>query len=546
MSRQDLNEPGMAPLPDHVRKAIRGALPSAAPAPTESGRRRKILIALLVVVSVVVVGIAGTYGYARLRFGQIATIRLPSLGKAPAPGKPFTMLVVGSDTRQGLNPSDNFGKVAGQRADVIILVRVVPASHTARLLSIPRDLYVPIAGTNGSAKINSAFDKGPDQLIQTIEHAFGLDINHYLLVNFDSFRQVVDALGGIQMDFPVAVRDWKDGHNQSGLNIASPGCVRLNGNQALALARSRYFQYRDANGSWRYDPGFDLGRIRRQQTFLRVLATTALHKGLANPLRANGFIGSLVHGLTKDEGLSIGEAARLAGQFRSFDPSQLASQTMPTDVGVHQGSTVLRSGQPGFQQAFQDPAHWEQVLLPRQGETGAVLASFLGQQPPATNAGQGGPTTTGGSTVKPADVKVSVRNGTRRSGLANSAAGSLRGLGFQSSNDGNGASTSRTTIYAAPGQEAVAQTLDRVVSVGGPVRRLTDSSLAPGSLVLVLGTDFRSIRAGSGTSSGTSGGMSGDSSSGSTGAPATSESKPASPPSAAGAPQLPPWDPRPC
>src|SRR5262249_45069633 len=162
---------------------------------------------------------------------QIATIRLPSLGKSPGAGKPFTMLVVGSDTRQGLNPSDNFGKVAGQRADVIILVRVVPASHTARLLSVPRDLYVPIAGTNGSAKINSAFDKGPDQLIQTVEHAFGLEINHYLLVNFDSFRQVVDALGGIQMNFPVAVRDWKDGHNQSGLNIASPGCVHLNGNQ---------------------------------------------------------------------------------------------------------------------------------------------------------------------------------------------------------------------------------------------------------------------------------------------------------------------------
>ncbi len=523
----------MAPLPDHVRKAIRDALPSSTPAPVRSGRRRKLLIGLIVVVAVAVAGIAGTYGYARVRFGQIATIRLPSLGKAPAAGKPFTMLVVGSDTRQGLSPSDNFGQVAGQRADVIILVRVVPASHTARLLSIPRDLYVPIAGTNGSAKINSAFDKGPDQLIQTIEHAFGLDINHYLLVNFDGFRQVVDALGGIELNFPVPVRDWKDGHNQSGLDIATPGCRRLNGNQALALARSRYFQYRDAGGGWRYDPGFDLGRIRRQQTFLRVLAATALHKGLANPLRANSFIGSLVHSLTKDEGLSIGEATRLAGDFRSFNPSQLGSQTIPTDVAVHQGSTVLRAGDPAFQQAFQDAAHWEQVLLPKQGETGRAVASFLGQQPPATSAGQG----SGGdaSSAKPSNIMVSVRNGTGRSGLASGTASSLKALGFQASNGGNAAGTSRTTIYAAPGQEATAHVLDRLVSVGGPVRRLTDSSLAPGSLVLVLGSDFRSVHAASGSSSG----------SGS--APTTSAPKPAAAGGTAGATaQLPPWDPRPC
>jgi polyisoprenyl-teichoic acid--peptidoglycan teichoic acid transferase len=533
MSRRELHEPGMAPLPAHVRKAIREALPSSTPAPAQPGRRRKLLIGLIVVVAVAIAGIGGSYGYARLRFGQIASIRLPSLGKAPAPGKPFTMLVVGSDTRQGLSPSDNFGKVAGQRADVIILVRVVPASHTARLLSIPRDLYVPIAGTSGSAKINSAFDKGPDQLIQTIEHAFGLDINHYLLVNFDGFRQVVDSLGGIQLDFPVPVRDWKDGHNQSGLNIATPGCRRLNGDQALALARSRYFQYRDAGGRWRYDPGFDLGRIRRQQTFLRVLAATALHKGLANPLRANSFIGSLVHSLTKDDGFSIGEATRLAGDFRAFDPSQLASQTIPTDVAVHQGSTVLRAGDPGFQQAFQDPAHWEQVLLPKPGETGPAVASFLGQQPPATSAAQG----SGGATssVKPTNLKVSVRNGTRRQGLASGTVSSLKAHGFQASNGGNAATTSRTTIYTAPGQEATALALDRVVSVGGPVRRLTDSSLAPGSLVLVLGSDFRSIRAATGSSSGSGG------------APTTSAQTPATAGSTAGAAaQLPPWDPRPC
>jgi hypothetical protein len=209
-------------------------------------------------------------------------------------------------------------------------------------------------------------------------------INHYLLVNFDGFRRVVDALGGIDLDFPVPVRDWKDGHNNSGLDIPAAGCRHLEGRQALALARSRYFQYLGADGTWHYDPGFDLGRIRRQQTFLRVLAAKALGKGLANPLRANAFANSLVHSLTRDRGLSVGQVTRLAGEFRSFDPDHLASQTIPTTVAVHQGATVLRPGDPGFQQAWNDTARWEQILLPKEPDTRRAVASFLGESNPTT------------------------------------------------------------------------------------------------------------------------------------------------------------------
>ena len=379
----------MAPLPDHVRDAIRKAQRGASrgTAARRSRRRRRVLLALVGAVVIAVAGVGGSYGYARMRFGQIASVDVPSLKAPPASGKPFNLLMVGSDSRQALEDGASFGNVAGQRADVLILVHVIPATHSARMLSIPRDLYVPIAGTDGSAKINAAFDKGPNQLVDTIQRFFDVPINHYLLVDFDGFRRVVDALGGIDLDFPVPVRDWKDGHNESGLDVASTGCRRLNGQQALALARSRYFQYRGPDGAWRYDPGFDLGRIRRQQTFLRVLAATALDKGLANPLRANAFASSLVHSLTRDKGLSIGKVAQLAGEFRSFDPSQLASQTVPTTVAVHQGATVLRPGDPGFQQAWNDTAHWEQILLPKQPDTRRAVARFLGESAPTTTRG---------------------------------------------------------------------------------------------------------------------------------------------------------------
>jgi anionic cell wall polymer biosynthesis LytR-Cps2A-Psr (LCP) family protein len=104
-------------------------------------------------------------------------VHVPGLGEAPADGS-VNLLVVGSDTRQGLRDG-GFGEAAGQRSDVIIVVHLVPAARHAAVLSIPRDLYVPVAGTGGSAKINSAFNRGPGQLVQTIQQSFGIPIHHY-------------------------------------------------------------------------------------------------------------------------------------------------------------------------------------------------------------------------------------------------------------------------------------------------------------------------------------------------------------------------------
>jgi LCP family protein required for cell wall assembly len=366
--------------------------PAARPAPRKVSarvyRRRRIAAALAALLVLGLVGLAGGWAYTAFRFSQISSVHVPGLGKAPSDGS-INLLVVGSDTRQGLRKG-NFGPAAGQRSDVIIVVHLVPAARHAAVLSIPRDLYVPVAGTGGSAKINSAFNRGPGQLVQTIQQSLDIPIHHYLLVNFDGFREVVDALGGVSMYFPRPVRDDHNGRNESGLHVPRPGCQRLDGEQALALARSRYYQYQAADGVWHIDPGSDLGRIRRQQVLLRALAAQALRRGLANPLRTNAVLAAAANHLTRDDTLTVGEAVRVAVQFRAFHPDALAGLTIPTVPALRRGDVVLRPGQPGFQQAWTGGG-WEQVLLPVQPATRQTVARFLGR-PAAAHASPSAPT----------------------------------------------------------------------------------------------------------------------------------------------------------
>ena len=140
--------------------------------------------------------------------------------------------------------------------------------HGAAILSIPRDLWVPIAGRGDSWKINAAFNGGADQLIQTIQQSLGIPIHHYIEVDFDGFARLVDTVGGIE----ICVHLRRPG--TSGLDI-QPGCQTLNGGMALAFVRSRKYE-EWIDGEWVADNKNDFGRMERQQTFLRTAATAIL------------------------------------------------------------------------------------------------------------------------------------------------------------------------------------------------------------------------------------------------------------------------------
>ena len=193
-------------------------------------------------------------------------------------------------------------------------------------------------------RINSSYNSGANQLVQTITANFGIPINHVVQVDFAGFQDSVNALGGIYLNFAYPAKDA-----YSGLNITTPGCQLLNGTQALAVARSRHYEYYQ-DGEWQYDGTSDFGRIERQDAFLKAMITAA--KSKVSPLTVNAFIGSIHEGVIIDDGFSLNELIGLALTYHSFDPSNLRTQTLPTVASdAFEGlGDVLTVDQPAAQQ----------------------------------------------------------------------------------------------------------------------------------------------------------------------------------------------------
>ncbi|MGA3146221.1 MAG: LCP family protein [Acidimicrobiales bacterium] len=293
----------------------------------------------LVVLLLLVAGLG--YGYFRYEWSKVSSSPCSSC-VAAANGQPYNVLLVGSDSRAGETAAEaqqfgNATNAGGQRSDTIKIVHVDPAAGTASTLSIPRDTFVTLSGMaastdlSGPNKINAAFGSGPDALIKTIENTFGIPISHYIVISFFGLQDAVNALGGISMDFPYPVRDQDCStgicYNNSGLDIPNTGCQVLDGAQALALSRSRYFQY-DADGQWNSDPTSDIGRIERQNLIISAALDKA--KSTYNPFRLNTLLTSVVHDFSKDNGLTPDDLFSLAERYHAFSGSSLQTYTLPT------------------------------------------------------------------------------------------------------------------------------------------------------------------------------------------------------------------------
>ena len=298
-------------------------------------RRRRIRIAAITLSALVVLVAGGAYAdYVYL--GSL--VHHKAVKHLQSAGSTENILLIGSTTRCGLkvqNPAYGTcaGGTTGVNSDIVMVAHLNPVTGFASLLSIPRDLFVPNARIEGANKIDAALYQGPSQLVSAIEEDFGIPINHYVELNFDTFASVVNALGGVKMYFPTPIFDA-----ESGLNIHHPGCISLDGYHALQVVRARHLQIQPAPGNnnhatWPQEGLSDLARIRRTHEFLRVLFDEVAKRGIGNPITDQSILTSVLPNLTVDNGFSEGLMVHLASAYATTNINGIPQDTYPT-VGI--------------------------------------------------------------------------------------------------------------------------------------------------------------------------------------------------------------------
>lgn len=290
--------------------------------PTRRRRARRIvLICLLVFVVLVAGGVtaAGIY----LHSVDSSVKRVNAFSDVPTQSRPAkvapdaeNLLILGSDTRDPENTS-------GSRSDTIILAHLPKGHGSAQLVSIPRDTWVHIPkskdGKHGDvdAKINAAYAWGAVPLVvQTVESFTGVRIDHVVIVDFAGFKEIIDALGGVDIYVDQAFTS-RHSLNPDGIRHFNQGMQHMDGAMALDYSRERYAF---ANG--------DFTRIQHQQQMIKAVLDKAASGGLlTNPGRLNSFIHATTKAVQVDQTLSL---ISLASELRNLRSNNLTFFTSPS------------------------------------------------------------------------------------------------------------------------------------------------------------------------------------------------------------------------
>jgi LCP family protein required for cell wall assembly len=252
-------------------------------------------------------------------------------------GRAVNILLLGSDSRMGEENQRLGGTVAGMRADTTIVLHISADRSRVELVSIPRDSLVDIpecTTTKGetipaseNTMINAAFARGWSSggdlasaaacAWNTVEATTGLYIDHFALVDFAGFEQMVNAVHGVDI---YVDRDMRQTDTSDGLNLTA-GLNHLDGEQALYFARARHVTGTD---------GSDITRIDHQQQLLRALAEKVLaSSSLSDVAGLTQLVGAVSSSLTVDQGLSVTTSTSLAYSLRSVSRSDVVFATAP-------------------------------------------------------------------------------------------------------------------------------------------------------------------------------------------------------------------------
>lgn len=424
---------------------------------------QRLLIGFNVICVLAALLAAGALGWQNTK---VAKIQRVSLGHAltaepQSADDPQNYLLVGTDSSTGLSPDDPAVRGRAQdptsRSDTIMILRVDPKANRAQLLSIPRDLWVPVVDVygqqHGKQKINAAIEYGgPPALIRTIETNLQIPIHHYVQIDWQGFHSVVSALGGVPVYFDQPVKD-----DNTGLLVEQPGCVTLDPVQALAYVRSRHLYY-FANGDWQPDTSNDFGRASRQRDFIQRAMKRAVAKGARNLATLNSLVNAGLKSVRIDENLTPGRLYDLGNKFSSFDPNNLQDLALPAEEGKVGDADVV-------------------FLLQDQAQP--VLDLFRG--PGVVGA-------------RPESVQLGVLNGSGASNQATDVSTALANAGFRTAAPGDAPTVgSQTVVRYGPGKEAKAALVARYLDASATYELAPDLSGA--DVVVVTGTDFTRVLA---------------------------------------------------
>ncbi len=296
--------------------------PPMPPAPRKRRSLWRTVKRILLIILVVLLAYFGTLAwYTSANINRVEALPADRIGNTSG----AVYLLVGSDSRAGAEDL-NTGEVEGQRTDTIIMLHV-PLLGPPTLVSVPRDSLVEIPGY-GQGKVNAAYNiGGPQLLIQTLEGATGLRVDHYVEIGFNGIVGMTDAVGGVTVCLDYDVDDYN-----SGLTMAA-GCHEVDGETALAYVRMRYA-----------DPEGDIGRVERQQEFLAAFMAEVMQPStLLNPAKAFSVAEASASALTVDEDTGVIDLSRFAVAFGLIakDRGELTTVPIADPAGWYNGESVV-------------------------------------------------------------------------------------------------------------------------------------------------------------------------------------------------------------
>jgi LCP family protein required for cell wall assembly len=447
-----------------------------------TGKRHVLRWVAVAAVVIVVAGTLTAYLKYRAVYDSITRVTVPGqdLGHRPpvySTGS-LNILVYGSDSRKGLTAHQQYvlhtGDDQTDNTDTIMLVHFSPGRQRVSVVSIPRDTMVPQyscpsgpgytgqqADPAADVQINALLQiGGPTCLWKTVEQVTGVRIDHFIGIGMLGFVNVINDLGGVNVCVPYKVND-----PVSGLNLKA-GEQHINGIQALAFWRTR-----EDIGT-----GSDLERIQRDQFMSAQVVKGVLGSSLlTDPIKLLSVITDAAASMTTDSGMSVSDLLQIGESLHSLSSQNVQFVTAPNEPWTGNPDRVQLE-QPQAGQVFSAIAH--DVTVPKTS-TSAV---------PSTGGAQV-------LTTSPANVKVEVLNGSGIAELATKAAASLTGRGFDVTGTGDATSfayTNSVIEYSSAADMAEVNTLKQELS---NVTDLVDASLTPGTVELILGSDYSGLKA---------------------------------------------------